>query len=87
MRIVIHERTGPYKIRIRDIEGAESADPNSRLLDMTVELCACGLSHNKPFCDGSHESTEDEGLEGTYAYNENNERVVLPKIYKPDGKI
>lgn len=87
MRIVSHERTGPYRIKVRDMEGAEQLDPNSKLLDLSVEFCACGLSHNKPFCDGSHENTEDEQLSYTYVYDENNKRVILPRLYKTDEKI
>ena len=28
----------------------------------TYEWCACGRSHNQPFCDGSHEGTGIEPL-------------------------
>lgn len=87
MRIITHERTGPYRILIRNIEGAEKVDPNSKLLDLEVEFCGCGLSNNKPFCDGSHEVTEDEDISKVYAYDENHERVVVSKFYKPNGKL
>lgn len=87
MRIVVHERTGPYKIKIRDIPGADKLDPNSKLLDMEVHFCACGLSHDKPFCDGSHRITREEDPATTYVYNENKERVVFGKFYKTEGKI
>jgi len=35
-------------------------DSNSKLLDYEIHICACGLSQNKPFCDGSHRITRDE---------------------------
>lgn len=87
MRIIIHERTGPYRIKIRDIEGAERIDPKSKLLDFSVDFCGCGLSSNKPFCDGSHKITRDEELSTIYAYDESHSRVVANKFYRPDGKI
>lgn len=87
MRIVRHERTGPYKIKIRDIAGADKLDPKSKLLDFEVHFCGCGLSHDKPFCDGTHKITRDEDPSSTYVYNEKNERVVLSNSYKPEGKI
>jgi CDGSH-type Zn-finger protein len=31
------------------------ADGNAHDVDRTIALCRCGLSANKPFCDGSHE--------------------------------
>ena len=45
-RLVEHERNTPYEIA----EGTE----------LPVYICACGLSKNKPFCDGSHKRTRDE---------------------------
>ena len=39
-RLIQHERNTPYEIP----EGTE----------LPVWICACGLSKNKPFCDGSH---------------------------------
>jgi CDGSH-type Zn-finger protein/uncharacterized Fe-S cluster protein YjdI len=34
----------------------ESADGSGRFFTKRVELCRCGASRNKPFCDGTHES-------------------------------
>jgi CDGSH iron-sulfur domain-containing protein 3 len=46
-RIIRVEATGPIEVP----EGTE----------LPAWICACGLSKNKPFCDGSHKKTRDEG--------------------------
>jgi CDGSH-type Zn-finger protein len=46
-RLVKHEETGPYEIP----EGTE----------LPTYICGCGLSKNKPYCDGTHKKTRDEG--------------------------
>ncbi|EQD78959.1 Iron sulfur domain protein-containing, CDGSH-type domain protein, partial [mine drainage metagenome] len=42
-RIIRHDATGPALIEIGD---------------KVVAVCQCGLSRNKPFCDGSHRATK-----------------------------
>jgi CDGSH-type Zn-finger protein len=45
------EKNGPYWVRniaIDDVEWAEGASQSKYV------LCRCGLSKNKPFCDGTH---------------------------------
>jgi len=52
-RLVKYEEKGPMEIKI----GGESK-----------WICMCGLTKNKPFCDGKHKAchTEEEGK--TYIY-------------------
>jgi CDGSH-type Zn-finger protein len=65
-RLVKHERNGPYEIA----EGTE----------LPAWICGCGLSKNKPFCDGSHKRTKDENTDDIYTYDETS-RVKLNKEY------
>jgi CDGSH-type Zn-finger protein len=65
-RLIEHERKTPYEIA----EGTE----------LPVYICACGLSKNKPFCDGSHKRTRDEEDSALYAYD-GNSRIKVEKQY------
>jgi CDGSH-type Zn-finger protein len=65
-RIVKHEKNAPYEIPAGT--------------DLPAYICGCGLSKNKPFCDGTHKRTRDENPGETYAYDDT-ARVVLPKEY------
>jgi len=65
-RIVKHERNAPFEVP----EGTE----------LPIYICACGLSKNKPFCDGSHKRTRDENPAETYAYDDDG-RVRVTKQY------
>ncbi|MEM0127830.1 MAG: CDGSH iron-sulfur domain-containing protein [Thermoplasmatales archaeon] len=87
MRIVTHERTGPYKIKIKDVPGADKIDDKSKLLEYEIHICGCGLSHDKPFCDGSHRITRDEDPSKIYVYTHNKERITLDKYYNTEEKI
>jgi len=64
-RLVKHEKNAPYEIA----EGAK----------LPLYICACGLSGNKPFCDGTHKKTRDEGAE-VYVYDDNG-RVRVTNAY------
>lgn len=48
-----------------------------------IEICQCGLSRNKPFCDGSHSATKDELEHVLYAYDEQHHRVAIPDMFPP----
>lgn len=56
VEIKVRDR-GPYKVtgavRVIDPEGAEF-----ELDGETIALCRCGESSTKPFCDGSHRSSD-----------------------------
>ena len=65
-RKIIKEEKGPY---IVDEEEFEEQGGN-------IAICQCGLSDNKPFCDGSHQATADEEDDVVYEYDDGERRVV-----------
>ena len=65
-RLVRHDRNRPYEIKASNGE--------------TFHICACGLSRNKPFCDGSHRRTQDEAPGELYIYDDSS-RVRVTAHY------
>jgi len=49
----------PGPLWIRGGIQIQSANKEGYLIRNRVTLCRCGISHNKPFCDGSHLDIED----------------------------
>lgn len=60
--------TGPYLVRGGDFELVDSeGNPVDRGKMSGVALCRCGMSANKPFCDGAHSKCGFDGSQGTYS--------------------
>jgi CDGSH-type Zn-finger protein len=71
-RLVRHDAKGPAVIEIAP--------------GKIVEICLCGLSQDKPFCDGSHRKTRDEPEHQLFVYDAQQNRVALPDMYPPATK-
>lgn len=54
-RLIKRHRNAPYQITV----GTE-----------TKWICACGLSKNQPYCDGSHKKTLDEDANSLCWYDQ-----------------
>lgn len=71
-RVIRSERNRPYLIQI----GGQN-----------VAICACGLSKNKPYCDGTHKITRDEEEGKLYAYDKNRNRVVVQVLDEQGNSV
>lgn len=61
-RLVRHDAGAPAEVKL----GSESK-----------WVCMCGLSNNKPFCDGSHKKTSGEEKGRLYVYDSKGNRTEL----------
>ena len=65
-RLIRHDAQGPALIQVGE---------------NTIAVCQCGLSANKPFCDGGHTRTRDEESDVTYAYDAQGNRIILENLF------
>lgn len=66
-RKVLHEEDEPYFVDDDEFE-AQGRD---------IAFCQCGLSDDRPFCDGSHRQCADEADGVVYEYDADGERHVV----------
>lgn len=69
-REITHNEDGPLLIDEEDVEEQGG----------TVAVCQCGLTANKPHCDGSHAATAEEDADKVYKYendDDEGERTVV----------
>lgn len=64
-RLIRHDATKPFKI-----------DPATLPPGKAIFICACGLSRNLPFCDGTHKGCVSEQPGTLYVYDESRQNVV-----------
>lgn len=70
-RLVRHDAVGPAVI-----------DVNGKI----IEICQCGLSKTKPFCDMSHEKVRGEESGKLYVYSEAGERIPITDMFPQPHK-
>ena len=80
-RIIVHEKDHPYVVRLGDLAGFDRLTADEKVLNYQVHICACGLSRNKPFCDGSHAKAKGEEKEKVYTYTKEHERTEVYEGY------
>jgi CDGSH-type Zn-finger protein len=64
-----HEADGPYVVDEGEFEERGG----------TIAICQCGLSNDRPYCDGSHQACADEEDGVVYRYegdDDEGERTV-----------
>ena len=70
-RLIRHDAVGPAVI---DVDGK------------IIEICQCGLSKTKPFCDLSHEKVRGEEAGKLYVYDAEGNRVVVSDMFPQPHK-
>jgi CDGSH-type Zn-finger protein len=82
MRLIRHDMKHPFRVRLGDLPGMPSLTKDEKVLGYEIHICACGLSNNKPFCDGSHKATQNEEEGRIYSYDSKKNQSCIDPHYK-----
>lgn len=67
-----------------DAEGPHIIDREEIAEDGTVAICQCGLSAEKPYCDGSHRACADEEEGVLYRYEGDDDSGERRAVDRPE---
>ncbi|MCL4404635.1 MAG: CDGSH iron-sulfur domain-containing protein [Candidatus Marsarchaeota archaeon] len=85
-RYVRHDRNHPFVVKLGSLPGFSNLTQDEKLRNFEIHICACGLSKNKPFCDGTHMKTHNEKEGMHYAYKEGNAQMEGVKLEDKEHK-
>ncbi|EQD51161.1 zinc finger CDGSH-type domain-containing protein [mine drainage metagenome] len=78
MRVIRHDRNHPFVVKLGGVAGFEHvAGDKEKAENFQLHMCACGLSGNKPLCDGSHMRVQGEEEGKIYVYDEEKGQVEV----------
>ncbi len=80
--MIEHEAHKPFIVKVGELPGMDKLTQDQKVLNYQIHICACGLSHNKPFCDGHHHLTDDEKENCVYMYDKDDKKHELVDEYK-----
>ena len=82
MRVIRHDRKHPFRVKLGELPGLANLTKDEKVLGYEVHMCACGLSKNKPFCDGAHKAVQNEEPGRIYSYDSENRQSVMETHYE-----
>lgn len=82
MRIIRHDKNRPYVVKLGEVQGLKELLTDERAKGYELHICACGLSKNKPFCDGTHAKTDAEEEGKIYTYGSDGSQAEAAPHYE-----
>ena len=67
--VLASRRRNPFTPEMRKVLKSDKQPIEIKPQEKSVWICACGLSRNQPFCDGSHKKIAGEEEGRVYEYD------------------